>query len=60
MIQPLFSRLSADITSWVDVKTCEEEQRLAFFAEYNTMQLVCDERPTKDEIIYFKDLVGFF
>lgn len=32
----------------------------AFFAEYNMMQLGCKERLTKDEIIYFEDLIVFF
>ena len=42
------------------MKTCKEEQKLAFLTDYNKTQLNCDERLTKDEIIYFEDLVVFF
>ena len=52
MIQPQFPGLFADIMSWIHLKIFEEEQRLAFFAEYNMMQLDCNKRLTKDEIIY--------
>ena len=60
MLHPVFSRLFIDITYQIDIKICEEEQELTFFAEYNKKQLNCDERLTKDEIIYFEDLVAFF
>lgn len=33
---------------------------MAFFTEYNKMQLNCDERLTKVKIIYFEALVVFF
>ena len=52
MIQPQFPGLFADIMSWIHLKIFEEEQRLAFFAEYNMMQLDCNKILTKDEIIY--------
>lgn len=42
------------------MKTCKEEQKLAFLTDYNKTQMNCDERLTKDEIIYFEDLVAFF
>lgn len=60
MIQPLFFILFADIKSWIHVKTCKKEQRIAFFAENDMMQLGCDEGLIKDEIIYLEDLAVFF
>ena len=60
MIQPLFFILFADIMSWIHVETCEKEQRIAFFVEYDMMQLGCDEGLIKDEITYFQDLAVFF
>ena len=59
MLHLLFSHLFIDITHWIDIKTCKEEQKLAFLTDYNKTQLNCDERLTKDEIIYFEDLVFF-
>ena len=59
MIQSLFSQLFANIMSWIDAKTCEQERRLAFFAKFNMMQLDCNKRLTNDEIIYFQDLIVF-
>ena len=45
--------------SWINAKTCEQERRLAIFAKFNMMQLDCNKRLTKDEIIYFQDLIAF-
>ena len=46
--------------SWIHVETCEKEQRIAFFVEYDMMQLGCDEGLIKDEITYLQDLAVFF
>ena len=54
MLHFVFSHL------FIDMKTCKEEQKLAFLTDYNKTQMNCDERLTKDEIIYFEDLVVFF
>ena len=34
--------------------------KVSFFAEYSMMQLDCNERLKKDEIVYFEDLIVFF
>ena len=36
------------------------ETKVGFFAKYNKIQLNCDKKLVKNEIIYFEDLVGFF
>ena len=59
MTHPLFSHLIMDITTDIDIKICEEEQKLVLFAEHNQMQLTCNERLRKDQLFYFEHLIVF-